>query len=412
MKFVRLLFFSIGLLGAIFLFSKIDRQPTVAQKSSSMAASVFFTQSTTAAALRNTFDTASTTQRKLNILIVPGHEPDFGGTEYQNIKERDLNAELALDLVHYLATDNHYNVTLARTKDEWNPDIQNYFATHDADVRTFIRDHKMEMVRLTDEGKITKITSGAPHNDAPDDVALRLFGINKWANDHKIDIVLHLHFNDSAPRSVNVPGEYNGFTIYVPERQYSNSSASAEIAKNIFARLSKLFPVSNLPEESIGIVEDQDLIATGADNTVDPASVLLEYGYIYEPQFKIPSVRSLALNELAFRTYLGLADFFGEKPLVAGSYDSTLLPYDGTVSVKRTRNANKEVFAFQAALASHGLYPPKNSSRNDCPLSGLFGPCTRAALDAFQQKYNISDEQGVVGAKTLKTLRTLSAAKQ
>ncbi len=407
MKFSRALFFLTGFLGIFFLFKEIDREHLKTENSDSMTASVFFTQSTPTATLHSIFNDATKTGRKVNVLIVPGHEPDFGGAEYQNIKERDLNAELALDLVHYLAIDNHYNVILARTRDEWNPDLQHYFATHDADIQSFIRDHKMEMAQLTDEGKLTKLASSTPHNDAPEDVAFRLFGTNKWANENSINIILHLHFNDSAPRPVNAPGEYNGFTLYVPEHQYSNSEASIGIAKNIFARLSKMFPVSNLPEEKNGVIEDQDLIATGAANTVDAASILIEYGYVYEPQFKIPSVRSLALNELAFRTYLGLSDFFGEKPIVANSYDSTLLPYEGTAPVEKTKSANKEVFAFQAALIDRGLYPPKNFSANDCPLSGLFGSCTKAALAEFQQKFNITNETGFVGVKTRQQLKNL-----
>ena len=157
-----------------------------------------------------------------------------------------------------------------------------------------------------------------PHNDAPKDVALRLFGINKWANEHKVDIIIHIHFNDSGPRRAGAPGEYNGFTIYTPERQYSNSQASMDIAKRVFKRLSKMFSVSNLPGEDAGVVEDQELIAIGSSNTVDAASLLVEYGYIYEPQFRVPAVRVMVLRELAFQTYLGLADFFGETSLLLG----------------------------------------------------------------------------------------------
>lgn len=374
---------------------------------SSMAASVFFTQSVTAPQLRATFDTASNTKKKLNILIVPGHEPDFGGTEYRAIKERDLNADLALYLAQYLIEDGHYNVVMTRGKDGWNPEFQNYFTAHEEEVKTFVRSQKMEMVRLVGEGKIARVTDSVPHNDAPDGVALRLYGINKWANDNKIDIVIHVHFNDSAPRPANAPGDYNGFTIYTPDRQYSNSQATAEIAQDIFKRLSRMFPISNLSIEDKGVVEDQDLIAVGSDNSVDAASMLVEYGYIYEPQLQALSTRDSVLKESAFQTYLGLADFFGETALVAGAYESTLLPYEGNTLVKKTKKANPDVLALQAALIDKGFYPPQNYTRNDCPLSGLFGPCTQAALSSFQQKFNVRGEQGVVGAKTRAQLRAL-----
>lgn len=407
MKPLSMMFVATAFFGTAYFLGGYDEKIGTLFRDNSMSASVFFTQNTTAAQLRTSFENASSTKQRLNILIVPGHEPDFGGTEYQDIKERDLNADLALFLAQYLVEDGHYNVVMTRGKDGWNPYLQEYFTAHDEEIKTFVRSQKTEMVRLIKEGKVIKISDSVPHNDAPDDVALRLFGINKWANEHKVDIVIHVHFNDNSPRRTDTPGEYNGFTIYTPERQYSNSQSSAEIARNIFKRLSKMFPVSNLPIEDQGVVEDQDLIAIGSSNTVDAASILIEYGYIYEPQFKVPSVRTTVLKELAFQTYLGLADFFGETSLIVGPYQSTLLPYDGKTLVKKTTLANTGVLAFQAALSNKGFYPPQNFTRNDCPLSGLFGSCTRTALSAFQYEFDIKGEQGLVGAKTQAKLRAL-----
>lgn len=392
--------------GTVFLFGVFDKNMMIVGGDSGMSASVFFTQSTTSASLRTAFENASVA-RKLNILIVPGHEPAFGGTEYLNIKERDLNADLALYLAQYLVEDGHYTVVMTRDGGAWNPYIENYFTTNDEEIKTFVRSQKMEMSRLVSLGKITTMNDTVPHNDAPSDVATRLFGINKWANEHKVDIIIHVHFNDSGPRKASSPGEYNGFTIYTPERQYSNSQASMDIAKHVFKRLSKMFPVSNLPGEDAGIVEDQELIAIGSNNTIDAASLLVEYGYIYEPQFKVPAVRVMVLKELAFQTYLGLADFFGETSLIVGPYASTLLPYSGKSVVNKTALANTEVLAFQAGLLNKGFYPPENYSRNDCPLSGFFGSCTRTALTAFQKEFDINGESGVVGLKTRAQLRRL-----
>lgn len=373
----------------------------------SMPASVFFTQSVNATDLRATFDTASSTKKKLSVLIVPGHEPDFGGAEYRDIKERDLNADLGLALAQYLVEDGHFEVTMTRGKDGWNPSLENYFNTREEEIKTFVRSQKGEMARLVGEGKVIRVSDAVPHNDAPSDVALRLFGINKWANDRKADIIIHIHFNDSSPRKANQPGEHSGFAIYTPERQYSNSQATAEIAPHIFKRLSRMFPVSSLPVEDQGVVEEQDLIAVGSNNSVDGASMLIEYGYIYEPQFKVPSVRNLVLKELAFQTYLGLADFFGETSLVVGPHESTLLPYEGRNIVKKTGSASKEVLAFQAALIDKGFYPPQDFTKNNCPLSGVFGQCTRTALAAFQREFDIKGEKGIIGTKTRAQLRAL-----
>ena len=407
---LRHTFLSLALLVSIMVFIG-SRFGEFSISDNSMLSSVFFTQSVTATDLRATFDTASSTTKKLKVLIVPGHEPNFGGAEYRDIKERDMNADLGLALAQYLVEDGHFEVTMTRGKDGWNPALENYFVTNDEGIKAFVLSQKGEMARLIGEGKIIRVSDAVPHNDAPSDVALRLFGINKWASDNNVDIVIHIHFNDSSPRKENQPGEYNGFTIYTPERQYSNSQATSEIAPHIFNRLSRMFPVSSLPVEDQGIVEEQDMIAIGSNNSVDGASMLIEYGYIYEPQFKTSIVRALVLKELAFQTYLGLADFFGETSLIVGPHESTLLPYEGKSLVKKTPSANSEVLAFQAALIDKGFYPPQYFTKNDCPLSGVFGPCTRASLDAFQREFEIKGEQGVVGVKTRAQLRALFVPK-
>lgn len=408
MKALSKMLIAVSFFGSVFLVGIFDKKTmTVVGGGDPMSAAIFFTQSTTSSQLRVAFENASSTRKKLNVLIVPGHEPNFGGTEFRDVLERDLNADLSLYLAQYLVEDGHYEVVMTRGKDGWNPFLENYFTTNDEEIRKFVRSQKMEMIRLVGEGRIIRIGDNVPHNMAPEDVGLRLFGINKWANEHNVDIVVHVHFNDSGPRRSWAPGEYNGFTIYTPERQYSNSQASQDIANHVFKRLSKMFPVSNLPGEDGGVVEDQDLIAVGNSNTVDGASMLIEYGYIYEPQFRVPSVRNVVLKELAFQTYLGLADFFGETSLVVGPHQSTLLPYSGDVAVRKTTLANTEVLAFQAGLLAKGFYPPENYSRNDCPLSGFFGACTRTALTAFQQKFGINGEEGIVGPRTRAELRRL-----
>lgn len=399
---------AVSFFGSFFLVSIFDKKTMiVAGEDNPMSAAVFFTQSTTSTNLRTAFDNASSTKEKLNVLIVPGHEPNFGGAKFRDVLERDLNADLALYLAQYLVEDGHYEVTMTRGKDGWNPHLESYFSTNNEEIITFVRSQKMEMLRLVSEGKIISMSSSLPHNDAPQDVALRLYGINKWANENKVDIIIHVHFNDSSPRNEHIPGEYNGFTIYTPEHQYSNSQASMDIANHLFKRLSKMFPVSNLPGEESGIVEDQELIAVGSSNTVDAPSLLVEYGYIYEPQFRVPAVKTIVLKELAFQTYLGLTDFFSGTSSIAGPYASTLLPYNGRSIVSKSVLSNTEVLAFQAALTEKGFYPPENYSHNDCPLSGLFGLCTKTALTDFQQEVGIKGEKWVVGPKTRKELRKL-----
>jgi N-acetylmuramoyl-L-alanine amidase len=378
---------------------------------SSMLASVFFVQSTTSVELQKKFNEVPKTNHRTKILIMPGHEPNFGGTEYQDLKERDMTVDLARDLAQYLSTNSRYEVIVARDKDGWNPMLEEYFRTHEEDIRAFTLLHKEEMARLEQQGKIVRATNGVDHNDAPRDVALRLFGINKWANEHGVDITLHIHFNDYARRALTRPGDYNGFTIYTPDRQYSNAEASSEVAAYLFRRLSYFSPVSNLHKEDEGLVYDQDLIAVGQSNTSDGASMVLEYGYIYEPQFSTPALRAATLKELAFQTYLGLADFFGDKTREAGPYRTTLLPTKFDTPLQKGSEPKKEVLELQAALANQGLYPPPDTTRNDCPMNGVFGICTQTAVKAFQEKFRIRGISSFVGDQTRAKLNELYGTK-
>ena len=50
-------------------------------------------------------------------------------------------------------------------------------------------------------------------NIAPDEMGVRLYGINKWANENDIDIVIHVHFNDYPGRPRTGSGKYSGFSI-------------------------------------------------------------------------------------------------------------------------------------------------------------------------------------------------------
>lgn len=370
-------------------------------------ASVFFTQSILAPDLQKKFDRAVFTGKKIKILIVPGHEPDFGGAEFRDLKERDFVVDLAQELATYLSENPHYDVSLTRGKESWNPEIQHYFNEHRQDIISFISSQKMEMTRLVNEGKVTRVDDIVPHNSVPDDVVMRLYGINKWANEKEMDIVLHLHFNDYPREHSRQEGEYRGVSIYVPEKQYSNSQATKAIASKIFARLNNFFATSNLPNEDKGVVEEQDLIAIGSGNTVDGVSMLIEYGYIYEPQFSSLVIRKEILKELAFQTYLGLGDFFGETLPVMKPQSTTLLPYEWSSSFGKSEKANRETLSLQTALLVYGIYPPAGKNKNECPLSGFFGECTRSALSAFQKEVNIIGDGSIVGPQTRAKLNEL-----
>jgi N-acetylmuramoyl-L-alanine amidase len=250
---------------------------------------------------------------KVKILLVPGHEPGFGGTEFGNIKERLMNTELASDLQDLLQNDPHFEVIKTRNNETWDPIFSKYFKDQWSAIVKWQKESHTEMKHLIAIGSTTKAEPKVYHNSAPTNVALRLYGITKWANENGIDVVIHIHFNDFPDHRDGVAGEYTGFSIYVPVGQFANSTTTKAVASAVFKRLATYNSVSTLPGESSGIVDEPELIAIGANNTADAASMLIEYGYIYEPQFRDAATRSLTLKNLAQETYLGLKDFFESR---------------------------------------------------------------------------------------------------
>ena len=356
-------------------------------------------------------------RRNLKILLVPGHDNVDWGTEYYGIREADLNIELAEDIYNILATDGHFKVFTTRDfkNGEYTPVFANYFASQEGSILNF-RGQLMERITNALLRGEFKLNPTADHV-LPYRIAQKLYGINKWSNENDIDITLHIHFNDHGGRWYDRYGDYEGFTIYIPEYQFSSSRASRELAQSIFSRLKKNFAVSTLPQEQQGITEDQDIIATGAKGSLDGVGLLIEYGYIYEPQFAHDNVRNLIFHELAHQTYTGLKTYFDFDSNLS---DSTLLPYAWKTTLKKGIKGNKDVLALQAALRAEGLYPPPGKSLSDCSLTGNFGPCTEIAVKRFQEKYSAEilapagyrTGTGLVGSLTLQKLNELYGARR
>jgi N-acetylmuramoyl-L-alanine amidase len=354
----------------------------------------------------------NTVTKKVRILIVPGHEPSFGGAEYGNLKERDMTVDLANNLSEFFLNNSHYQVFVTRDKERWNVDLDNYFKNNWNDIVAFLSESKTDLLKSISDGSVQRPKdSSVYHNNAPKNVAYRLYGINKWSNENEIDIAIHIHFNDYPRNDASKPGKYSGLAIYVPERSFYNSSTTDAIAKTVYNRLSKYNATSNLPNEDVGIVEDDDLIAIGAYNTADAASMLIEYGYIYEPQFADPTIRSKTVRELAYQTYLGIEDFFDQKGNAGIAYDTLVLPYKWENIMDEKSDSKSEIFALQTALAHEGVYPPQGMDKNSCPRTGKIGPCTKASINEFQKKYGIKGENNVVGKKTLEILNNKYSVK-
>lgn len=350
-------------------------------------------------------DTQTISNKKVRILIVPGHEPNYGGAEFGTVTERDMAMELANDLHRLLNGNPRYEVFTTRTGSAWDKTFSDYFTNSSESILEWRQAHVNEILDLIKVGKFKPYEPLVYHNNATTDVMTRLYGIDKWVNENDIDIVIHIHFNDNPRRRIAKPGEHSGFAIYVPEKQYDNSTTTQVLADTVFKRLSKYNPVSDLPGEDSGIVEEQELIAIGPYNSVDAASMLIEYGYIYEPQFQDREVRALALNDLAFETYLGLEDFFRNSAMDdIHTYDTSILPYHWGATIGAKSPISADTFALQTALIFDGSYPPSDKNKNDCPRTGKLGPCTKVSLQDFQNRNKIKGENGVVGKKTIEAL--------
>ena len=343
--------------------------------------------------------------RGVRVLIVPGHEPNYGGAEYGYLKERDMNLELAGYLKKYLDSNFRFDTFTTRDKNGWAAEFEEYFSSNADEISKWISLSKDEQERLVSIGEINPSVAQVVHNRAQGDIALRLYGVTKWANENDIDIVIHVHFNDAPRRNAKLPGKFSGFSIYAPAVEYGNSKSSSAIASSIFKALAKFSPVSNLEGEKNGIIFEPNLIAIGSNNTSSAPSVLIEYGYIYERQFQDATIRDAAIKDLAYQTYVGIVNFFEPKFNSTNSYGTTLLPMNKARIETNDSFPTVDVFALQTALIHDGVYPPANKTKNECPRTGMIGDCTRAAISEFNAKRNISGT--IVSPMTLNAIANL-----
>ncbi|MCI0597468.1 N-acetylmuramoyl-L-alanine amidase [Candidatus Parcubacteria bacterium] len=328
---------------------------------------------------------------KVHILIMPGHEPFYGGAEHAGLRERDIVVDISNKLATHLRANPNYEVTIARDQLNWSAELQEYFEEEWEEIKDFVEDSKRVMKRMIRKGDIEDRDFEVEHNSAATDVALRLYGINKWASEEGYDIVIHPHLND------NMGAEFqSGFAVYVPDAQFGNGQAGHALGEAIAFELNDMNASSTLPIENYAIVEDQDLIALGAYNTADFPVVLVEYAYIYESKIANAGARDAVLSDMAYQTYRGIQNFVGAP--VAG--DNTLaLPYAWTQAPLLEGESSPQVYALQVALHSLGLYPLGGQLLIGCPVSGYMGPCTRSALKVFQASKGL-EQTGTIGPRT------------
>ena len=354
-------------------------------------ASVWFKQSIDADEIIKRYKRALSNSNRsadpIKILIVPGHDEDSPGAIYKNssgqiVREADQNLIVGRELFNLLDKEKGIEVFLVRDENGYNPEFSKYLTEKREEIALFYETKRVEMAKLVVNGSVESYQN-VHHNSARPEVVQTLYSINKFANDEKFDIVIHLHFNDYPGRR-GLSGKYSGFAIYAPEKQFSNSKASKIFAGKLADQLSYLFASSDQPKES-AVVEDQELIAVGANNTADPVSVLIEYGYIYESQFNYPVIKDTILKELAHQTYLGIGGFLNEENVrreTAFDFKKYLTDRNFSKSELRQGHKSLDVLAWQYYLRDLGVYPV-NGDLNSCPISGNFGDCTAKALAKY-----------------------------
>lgn len=250
----------------------------------------------------------------IKILIVPGHDNEVWGAQYGNIKEADMNLVLGTQIYNILKKDKRFSVSITRDSNGFTKKFANYFSSNKADIISFKNNAKKEtQVKVNNGTFINKTT--VSHIAVNQETAIELYGINKWADENKIDAIINVHFNDYSRATKWTIGTYKGFVIYIPDGQMSNAIPSSNLAKSIFSQLSKKYITSTYIKEKGGLVSDQKLIALGASDTLDSNvnSVLIEYGYIYQKIFRNSVTRHQAYKDMALLTSNGIVKYFFKK---------------------------------------------------------------------------------------------------
>lgn len=297
----------------MFLYKSTDFKDSKIGSAGNSLAAAFFSTGIEVKDLVKRYASRSRNE-KIKILIVAGHEPNYGGAEFGTLKERDLNFQLAKSLKQDLEKNPKFEVVMARDDLGWDQELRHYVLNNTLDIISWSNSMKAEMANLVKQGRITVVNPKMGHMNAPVSSVVFLYGINRWSSLNKIDIAIHIHFNDNP--KYNGQPNYEGFSIYVPEKQYSNSTSSKVLANDLMKQISKVQNVSTLPTESIGVIEDQELIALGSYNTADSLSVLIEYGYIYESALQNKMTRDIFIEKTAKATSEAILHFF-ESGLLA-----------------------------------------------------------------------------------------------
>ena len=247
----------------------------------------------------------------IKILIAPGHNNEIWGAQYGDIKEADMNLVLGTKIFDLLKKDKRFEVYITRDKNGYTNEFADYFSKNKAEIVSFKNKAKEETQIKINNGTFLNKT-GVLHNTVKEETAIELYGINKWADENKMDAIINVHFNDYPRKNKWAIGKYKGFVIYLPDEQMANANESFKLAKNIFSQLSEKYLTSTYIKEKGGFTRDEKLIALGANGTLDKEvnSILIEYGYIYQKIFRNSITRHQFYDNMASLTTNGIINYY------------------------------------------------------------------------------------------------------
>ena len=242
------------------------------------------------------------------------YDNEVWGAQYGNVKEARMNLAVGSRVYAILEKDKRFQVFITRDINGYTQNFAEYFTDKRQDIISFKELAKTETLQKILKGVFVQ-KENVPHNTATQDASVILYGINKWANENNIDAVIHIHFNDYPRVQKWTIGKYGGFVIYFPDGELANSKESGNLAADIFTQLRKKYKTSTYEKELGGLVADQNLIAVGANGTLNASvrSVLIEYGYIYEKKFRNYTTRHQAYKDMAELTVQGVKNYFFPK---------------------------------------------------------------------------------------------------
>lgn len=260
------------------------------------------------------FSVSAQVVKPIRILIVPGHDNEVYGAKYNGLKEADMALALGNDIFDNLKKDKRFQVFITRDDGGYTKDFSDYFNNHMSEIKTFKEDAKKKMAEKVKTGTFVTKPNGY-HISVKEPVALKLYGLNKWENENDIDVVIHIHFNDDGRKNKSKPGKYSGFSVYMPDLQLPSGALSAPLALNIFKELNKKYHSATNSKINGGVISDQKLIVMGANGTLSSSvrTVLIEYGFIYEKQFRTYTSRKTAFQNRADITANAIVDYFFPK---------------------------------------------------------------------------------------------------